>query len=72
MSRGTTESVIRESLAGERPRKASDLFTITKGTFLAACRACRHSLQDAGIQKPDWMPDQVRHDAEYPAAFAAG
>jgi len=23
---------------------------------------------DAGIQKPDWMPDQVRHDAEYPAA----
>jgi hypothetical protein len=24
--------------------------------------------EDAGIQKPGWMPDQVRHDAEYPAA----
>jgi hypothetical protein len=23
---------------------------------------------DAGIQKPDWMPDQVRHDVQYPAA----
>jgi hypothetical protein len=23
---------------------------------------------DAGIQKPDWMPDQVRHDAQYPAS----
>ncbi|MGA2959627.1 MAG: hypothetical protein ABSF48_28410, partial [Thermodesulfobacteriota bacterium] len=23
---------------------------------------------DAGIQKSDWMPEQVRHDVEYPAA----
>ncbi len=23
---------------------------------------------DAGIQKPDWMPDQVRHDVQYRAA----
>ena len=30
--------------------------------------ACAVIPADAGIQKPDWMPDQVRHDAEYPAA----
>jgi hypothetical protein len=30
--------------------------------------ACAVIPADAGIQKPDWMPDQVRHDAEYSAA----
>ena len=33
--------------------------------------ACAVIPADAGIQKPDWMPDQVRHDAEYPL-LAAG
>ncbi len=30
--------------------------------------ACAVIPADAGIQKPDWMPDQVRHDVQYPAA----
>jgi hypothetical protein len=34
----------------------------------ARLAACAVIPADAGIQKPDWMPDQVRHDAEYPAA----
>jgi hypothetical protein len=32
--------------------------------------ACAVIPADARIQKADWMPDQVRHDGEYPAVCA--